>query len=379
MGNTWKGISEAELQETERKVLSYSGLDYDNIFIENVVVDDFGNYARTIHIGDRSKIKLVMFHGYGASGIIFYKILKPLSEKFHVILVDILGMGASSRPEFTAKDAVEGDQFFVDFIENWRIAMGDLKDFYLAGHSFGGYICGHYASRYPQNIRKLLMLSAVGVPEKPNDFDITKKQFKKGQGPPKWVRGLAGTVWRQKWSPFGVMRKSGSLLGKRIIKGYLGKRMGMLPPEEFDAMLNYMHQIFMKEGSSEYAIFICFHLGMYAINPLEAEERLGNKNLNLPMSFWYGDRDWMDVEPGQKIVENSKYGSKLNFVYVVNDSDHHMYMDNPEEFARQIIYDIEYTEDRLHLLIPHDPQSETQLINNQEEESKQNFDSQTQA
>lgn len=45
--------------------------------------------------------KLVMIHGYGASGIIFYKILKPLIEAgFHLILVDIIGMGSSSRPEF---------------------------------------------------------------------------------------------------------------------------------------------------------------------------------------------------------------------------------------------------------------------------------------
>lgn len=85
------------------------------------------------------------------------------------------------------------------------------------------------------------MLSAVGVPFKPENFDLQKKEFKKGHGPPKFVRKLAGTIWRQKWSPFGVMRKSGGLLGKRIIKGYLSKRMGMLPPEEFDAMLNYMH------------------------------------------------------------------------------------------------------------------------------------------
>ena len=42
--------------------------------------------------------------------------------------------------------------------------MGDLKDFILAGHSFGGYICGHYAVRYPQYIKKLLMLSPAGVP-----------------------------------------------------------------------------------------------------------------------------------------------------------------------------------------------------------------------
>ena len=90
-----------------------------------------------------------MIHGYGASGIIFYKIIKDLAEHFHLILVDIIGMGASSRPKFKAEDPDESDRYFVDFIEKWRVAMGDLKDFVLAGHSFGGFICGHYAAKYP--------------------------------------------------------------------------------------------------------------------------------------------------------------------------------------------------------------------------------------
>jgi cardiolipin-specific phospholipase len=42
--------------------------------------------------------------------------------------------------------------------------MGDMSEFILAGHSFGGYICGHYACKYPQHIKKLLMLSPAGVP-----------------------------------------------------------------------------------------------------------------------------------------------------------------------------------------------------------------------
>ena len=47
------------------------------------------------------KPKLVIFHGYGASGVIFYKIIQPLVEAgMHVILVDIIGMGSSSRPDF---------------------------------------------------------------------------------------------------------------------------------------------------------------------------------------------------------------------------------------------------------------------------------------
>ncbi len=110
-----------------------------------------------------------MVHGYGASGLIFYKIIKPLAEKFNLILIDIIGMGASSRPPFTARTAEEGEEYFIDFLERWRVAMGDMKDFYLAGHSFGGFVCGLYAHRYPQNIRKLLMLSPVGVPYRSTD------------------------------------------------------------------------------------------------------------------------------------------------------------------------------------------------------------------
>ena len=75
--------------------------------------------------------------------------MKALAENFHVILIDIIGMGSSSRPKFTATTADEADQYFIDFIEKWRVAMGDLKGFILAGHSFGGYICGHYACKYP--------------------------------------------------------------------------------------------------------------------------------------------------------------------------------------------------------------------------------------
>jgi hypothetical protein len=47
----------------------------------------------------------------------------------------------------------------------------------------------------------------------------------------------------------------------------------------------------MRKGSSEYAIFICFELGVYAKRPLEFEDRLGNPELPFPISFYYGDRD----------------------------------------------------------------------------------------
>ena len=85
----------------------------------------------------------------------------------------------------------------------------------------------------------------------------------------------------------------------------------------------------MRDGSTEYAIFICFELGLYAINPLEGQDRLGNPELDVPISFFYGDNDWMDYRGGDRIVEVNKYGKGLSHVYIVKESDHHMYFDNP--------------------------------------------------
>jgi pimeloyl-ACP methyl ester carboxylesterase len=75
--------------------------------------------------------------------------LKPLSEKFYLILIDVIGVATSGRPsdylsqEFTAEQSV---QYFIDYFEKWRVEMGNLHDFYLVGHSFGGYMMGNYAN-----------------------------------------------------------------------------------------------------------------------------------------------------------------------------------------------------------------------------------------
>ena len=50
----------------------------------------------------------------------FFKVMKYLSEHFFLIMIDILGMGGSSRPDFSPKNGEESDNFFVEFIEKWR-------------------------------------------------------------------------------------------------------------------------------------------------------------------------------------------------------------------------------------------------------------------
>lgn len=49
--------------------------------------------------------------------------------------------------------------------------MEGLKSkFYLAGHSLGGYVSAVYAMQFPEDLIKLILLSPVGLPERPDTF-----------------------------------------------------------------------------------------------------------------------------------------------------------------------------------------------------------------
>ena len=221
-------------------VLLLSGLPSDEIRTKNVLVGTYKKqdvHIRTIicgsgpenQLGEKKPI-LVLVHGYGGSGALFYKIIKRLTEYFHLILIDIIGMGASSRPDnydaskFTPEQSID---YFVNYLESWRKEM-DLTDFYLAGHSFGGYLVGNYASLYHQHLRKVIMLSPIGVINKFNPEDKTdelvQKFLKDPNGPPMWLRRFANWGWSKNISPFSIARLAGKKNSIKIIEGYVQKR-----------------------------------------------------------------------------------------------------------------------------------------------------------
>ena len=136
-------------------------------------------HMRTIIIGSPNKPKVVFLHGYCGAGALFFKIYEPLADHVCLIMVDHVGMGCSDHPqdykrEFSHQECID---YFVDYFESWRVSMGKikqiteliglgsegLKNFHLIGHSFGGYIAGNYCLRYKQNVKKLILVSPVGI------------------------------------------------------------------------------------------------------------------------------------------------------------------------------------------------------------------------
>lgn len=95
--------------------------------------------------------KIILVHGFGGGAAVFMRMAPLLQDYFEVILIDLLGMGASGRPPFDrSMETVQTVNYFTDSLFKCFEITGISKEkFYLLGHSFGGYIAGEYALKYP--------------------------------------------------------------------------------------------------------------------------------------------------------------------------------------------------------------------------------------
>ena len=122
---------------------------------------------------DQEKPKVLLIHGFGCTGAVFYRMIAYLRPYFRVTTLDIFGMGTSGRPKFLPQTCHDSMSFFMLSFRAWMLATGyDEEEFAIAGHSLGGYLSSRYALKYPENITNLILFSPVGVPKKPDNFNL---------------------------------------------------------------------------------------------------------------------------------------------------------------------------------------------------------------
>lgn len=124
----------------------------------------------------------VLLHGYGAGTAFFFQNVGSLASipsskgsevPTRLYCLDWLGMGRSARVKFEVpnsvvkqgtKERVEtAEQFFIDSLEQWREKMG-IKSMDIIAHSLGGYLSLSYASKYPERVDRLILVSPAGIP-----------------------------------------------------------------------------------------------------------------------------------------------------------------------------------------------------------------------
>lgn len=296
----------------QKELLKFSGMKPEEYEIRRIKIstgeDGQPIYANTIVAGESSKPTMILVHGYGSSAAHYYKVLRGLAQNFHVIAMDMVGQGASSRPTFDAETAQEAIQFFVNFFENFRIAMGNITDFFLVGHSFGGYMCGQYALQYPKHIRKLLLLSPVGV-KKTVPFDYHSNQvYPKGQELPMLFKYMFKLPDSLNINDKTILRELPEKTSWKLLESQVKKAFEKASKEEVEAFTEFTFQFYLQPGDTEFSPKVLFDSGVHAYYPLsDPEKGLANNKLPFPISFVFGDRDWMDNRGASDIIRANKH------------------------------------------------------------------------
>lgn len=342
---------------------------------------------------------VVLIHGYAASLGLFIDNFDLLSSapgiKIHAI--DLLGFGFSSRPKFpnfpseTKEDIYKIENWFIDAVEEWR-QKRNINRFILMGHSFGGYLSCAYVMKYnkklidaagsQQNnlVDKLVLISPVGLER--NKFSLSKNAESEGVSKEQKTmenketpsidllqeveadqeaiinndpedrseektstgRKVLDALWKRNYSPFSIIRNVGPLKSKMISRWTTHRfaYMYFANPEQFQTMHDYIYRVFNGKGSGEFAITRILATG--ALPKLPLLDRCPEKfvKMNTPTFWIYGDKDWMNEEAGLEMtneinkLSNQRIGKNLAQFSILPNSGHHLYLDNPKAFNKEI-------------------------------------------
>ncbi|NGP89646.1 alpha/beta fold hydrolase [Fodinibius halophilus] len=97
---------------------------------------------------------LVLLHGSGIGGVVWYQSIGTLSTHFRVIAPDVVGYGESDKPP-----AAYDKAFYARWLRNFFDELG-LHEGYLVGNSCGGAISLQFAMNNPGRIKRLALINS---------------------------------------------------------------------------------------------------------------------------------------------------------------------------------------------------------------------------
>ncbi len=127
-----------------------------NLFkeIEEVYIDTNGIKLHTIVIGSGEPI--ILLHGFPEFWFCWKSVIPELKENFKLIIPDMRGYNLSDKPNDVKKYKME---YLIGDIKG-LIEELNLKRVYLAGHDWGGVVAWAFAEKYPELLKKLIIINA---------------------------------------------------------------------------------------------------------------------------------------------------------------------------------------------------------------------------
>ncbi len=125
---------------------------------EGFIKTEYGNIYFKHNKGKNKKI--IMLHGLGKSTKSFAKLVNNMQNNIDIYLIDLLGHGNSNKPKINYSADIQIN-ILNKFIEKIK-----YNDFYLLGHSYGGFIALKYLAKFgTKQIKGLILEDSVGLKE----------------------------------------------------------------------------------------------------------------------------------------------------------------------------------------------------------------------
>ena len=331
----------------EKKLFALMNIEYG----KEIIYEDFAlvsnNKDYYVHLLRTAKLNpnkenFLLIHGFLSSSTHFLSVLPYLLLKYNVFIPDTIGMGLSSRPQIDFDSPEECESYFNEIIYLLvsKIFLSDRynikKDFYIGGHSLGGFMVSHYMIKYPIGIKKVLLLSSAGI----TDYRIKGTNIHKEAG--KCFGCLLSFIsccWackpriqccyrciccRKLVKTF--MESYSIVIDQTYIKKNKDGTPFIVDVNKVNEILGKLSKLTLDFPDDIYkCIYYLFTLPPPAsVNPVELKMLYNSK---LSCIFVYGENDWMDRTGAFRLCQQDRDRFKL---YIVRNSGHSFAMENPK-------------------------------------------------
>ena len=295
---------------------------------------------------DPNKENFLLIHGFLSSNLFFLGILSYLIKRYNVFAPDTIGMGLSARPQITFTNPNQCEDYFMGiyhlFIKSlfFEGRFNIKKEYYLCGHSLGGFLASRYMLLYPEGIKKVLLLSPAGI----TDYRISGTDFFQGSTCCFYCSAVCCTafVWPCRLRIQSLynccichnfIKKYYEVTGLQINESEIKKNKdGSKFKVDYERLKNRISQLYILTLDYPKDLYRCVYYLFKApppaaFYPVEKQLMYINK---IPIIFVFGEYDWMDKLGSYRLY---KFDSVRYKIFTVSKGGHSFANENPEELC----------------------------------------------
>lgn len=287
----------------------------------------FNGQLHLVESGRTNRQTIILVHGLGYRGLLdWLKVLPALTDKYHVIAIDLPGFGSSDKHQIQY-----APQKYAELV-SWVVSQFAHDSVIVIGHSMGGAVSLRYAHDYPGQISRLIIVDAAGILQR----TVFIKHIAKVPTTYSWLEPYQRRIPGLK----GLVEK---LVGKTDAwTRSLLVTMDRLPD---------IPQLMMSNGLAKKYLYKDNATLNAALGLVYEDFSVAVREVNVPTHIVWGDHDTVAPVRTGILLANLMSNAEL---HVIDNAGHVPMTDNFDEFMNVLTYSLEE--------IPHAMQAQERLV-----------------